>query len=90
MPEVLSHFAHFGKEIFGVEGKDAQESAELAIGALRSFFESLDVPMSFKELGIGPEHFDEMAEHAVSAEGLVYAWVPLGPKDVRKIYEMCL
>ncbi len=41
-------------------------------------------------MGIGSEHFDEMAEHAVEAEGLAYAWIPLEPKDVRAIYEMCL
>lgn len=81
--------AHFGKEIFNVEGKDDMESAQLAIKALTAFFESLDVPMSFAELGIGDEHFDDMAAHAVEAEGLAYAWVPLDAKDVKAIYEMC-
>lgn len=81
--------AHFGKEIFNVEGKDDMESAQLAIKALTAFFESLDVPMSFAELGIGDEHFDDMSTHAVEAEGLAYAWVPLDAKDVKAIYEMC-
>lgn len=88
--ETAPRFAHFGKEIFGVEGSDDMESAKLTIRALRSFFESLDVPMSFTELGIGSEHFDDMAAHAVEAEGLEYAWIPLEPKDVKAIYEMCL
>lgn len=88
--ETAPRFAHFGKEIFGVEGNDDKESAKLAIQALYAFFESLGVPMNFAALGIGSEHFEEMAEHAVEAEGLAYAWIPLTAKDVKAIYEMCL
>lgn len=83
-------FAHFGKEIFSVEGSDDMESAKLTIKAFYDFCAGLGVPMSFKELGIGTEHFDEMAAHAVEAEGLAYAWIPLEAKDVKAIYEMCL
>lgn len=83
-------FAHFGKEIFGVEGSDVMESAELTIKAYSDFCRSLGVPMSLTELGVGAEHFDAMAEHAVREEGLAYAWIPLEPKDVKAIYEMCL
>ena len=83
-------FAHFGKAVFGVEGGDDMESAKLTIQALVDFFKSLDVPMSFKALGVGSEHFDDMAAHAVEAEGLAYAWIPLEAKDVKAIYEMCL
>lgn len=88
--ETAPRFAHFGKEIFNVEGQNDMESAKLAIKALANFFASLGVPMSFNELGIGTEHFDDMAAHAVDAEGLVYAWVPLNATDVKKIYEMCV
>ncbi len=88
--ETAPRFAHFGKEVFGVKGSDDMESAELAIKALYAFCEKLGVPMSLSALGIGPEHFDEMAEHAVEAEGLAYSWVPLAAKDVKAIYEMCL
>jgi alcohol dehydrogenase YqhD (iron-dependent ADH family) len=88
--ETAPRFAHFGKEIFNVEGQNDMESAKLAIKALANFFASLGVPMSFNELGIGTEHFDDMAAHAVDAEGLAYAWVPLNATDVKKIYEMCV
>lgn len=88
--ETAPRFAHFGKEIFNAEGENDMESAELTIKALYDFFESLDVPMSFSQLDINSEHFDEMAEHAVEAEGLEYAWIPLKPGDVKAIYEMCL
>lgn len=88
--ETAPRFAHFGKEIFNVEGQNDMESAKLAIKALANFFASLGVPMSFTELGIGTEHFDDMAAHAVDAEGLAYAWVPLNATDVKKIYEMCV
>lgn len=87
--ETAPRFARFGKEIFGVEGSSDRESAKLAIQALYQFFENLGVPI-FGALGIGSEHFDEMAKHAMEAEGLAYAWVPLTAKDVKAIYEMCL
>lgn len=88
--ETAPRFARFGKEIFGVAGSSDMESAKLAIQALYQFLKSLGVPMSFGALGIGSEHFDEMAKHAVEAEGLAYAWIPLAAKDVKAIYEMCL
>lgn len=83
-------FAHFGKEIFNVKGKDDMESAKLTIRALYKYFESLGVPMNFKDVGINADHFDEMAEQAVKNGDLAYAWVPLEAKDVKAIYEMCL
>lgn len=83
-------FAHFGKEIFNVEGKDDMESAKLTIKALYKYFESLGVPMKFEDVGINADHFDEMAEQAVKNGDLAYAWVPLEAKDVKAIYEMCL
>lgn len=88
--ETAPRFAQFGRNVLGVEAEDDMEAVRQMIAALRAFFEGLGVPMSFTELGVGPEHFDEMAEHAVVAEGLAYAWVPLTPADVKVIYEMCL
>ncbi|MBR1777338.1 MAG: iron-containing alcohol dehydrogenase [Alphaproteobacteria bacterium] len=83
-------FARFGREIFNVQGDNDMESAKLTIKVLYDFFRSLGVPMSFGELGITSEHFEEMAHHAVEAEGLEYALLPLTSKDVKAIYEMCL
>lgn len=88
--ETAPRFARFGREVFGVEAEDDMAAARQTITALRAFFEGLCVPMSLGELGIGAENFDVMAEHAVEAEGLAYAWVPLAPADVKAIYEMCL
>ncbi len=88
--DTAPRFARFGKEVWGVCGKDDRETAKLAIEATRAFFESFHVPMSLTALGIGTEHFDEMASHAVDAEGLTHAWVPLEAKDVKNILEMSL
>ena len=88
--ETAPRFAHFGKEIFGISGSNDMESAKLTIKALYDFFKSLGSPMSFSEIGIDSQYFEEMAEKAVESEGLAYAWVPLTAKDVKAIYEMCL
>lgn len=65
--ETAPRFAHFGKEVFNVEGQNDMESAKLTIKALTKFFESLGVPMSFTELGIDAARFDEMAAKDVKA-----------------------
>lgn len=88
--ETAPKFARFGREVFGVAGKDDLESAKLAIQAYRNFCQSLGTPSSLAELGIEADHLDEMAEYAVKAEGLTYAWVPLSAEDVKVIYEKCL
>lgn len=88
--ETAPKFARFGREVFGVAGEDDLESAQLAIQAYRNFCQSLGTPSSLAEMGIEADHLDEMAEHAVKAEGLDYAWVPLSAEDVKAIYEKYL
>lgn len=83
-------FARFGKEVFNTDGKDDMESAKAAISATSKFFRSLGVPMTFTEIGVGAEHFEKMADHAVKFGGLEHGWVPLNERDVKAIYEMCL
>lgn len=95
MEHVLSEktaprFAHFGKEVFHVHGKDDIESAKMAIDAVYKFFESLGVPMTFTKIGVGTEHFADMAKHAVQFGGLSHGWVPLNETDVMAILEKCL
>ncbi|MBQ9275739.1 MAG: iron-containing alcohol dehydrogenase [Succinivibrio sp.] len=88
--QTAPRLAHFGREVFKVGGANDLESARLAITATYNFFKSLGVPMTFTELGVGSEHFGDMARHAVTCGSLAYAWVPLNEEDVVAIFEKCL
>lgn len=87
----VARFAQYGTEVWGINASLApMETAEQAIAKTERFFRELGDPMTLTELGIGSEHFAEMAEHAVSANFLQYAYVPLNAEDVKHILEMCL
>lgn len=86
----VSRFARYGIDVWGIdETLDPFEIADRAIDATGNFFMTLGIPMSLTELGIGTEHFDEMAAHAVDANWLSYAYVPLTKDDVKEILNMC-
>ena len=87
----VSRFAHYGIAVWGIDSYlDPFEIANRAIDATENFFKSLNVPMTLSSLNIEQEHFDEMAERAVTNGMLDYAYVPLKKTDVKKILEMCL
>ena len=66
----------------GHAGEDAGD-------ALDAFIRGLGMPRSLAEVGVGPEHFDRIAEQALKTQ-----WVPLNPRpidspaQVREILEL--
>ena len=85
-------FAEYGVNVWGLDAALGQmELARRAIDATRRFFvEELHLPATLREVGIGPERFDEMAQKAATPALQNEAYVGLGAADVKKIYEMCL
>lgn len=80
-----------GVKVFGVEeGLDAVAGAQKAIDAVADFcFNTLGLKANLSDLGIGDEHFKEMAEHACPG-GVIVGPKNLAPSDVEEIYKMCL
>lgn len=87
---VAPRFAHFAKAVWGLEGDNDMELAEKAIKMTEAFLLSMPIEHSLKEVGIGTEHFDDMAEHCATHEGVQYAWIPLAKNDIIEILRMCL
>ena len=82
-------FAEFGRKVFGIRiGDNVIESAKEAIRLLRFFFNSLGLPATLHEVGIGEEKLQEMASQAVSS--LSNCYVPLTEADVYEIYRISL
>lgn len=87
---VVPRFAHYAKAVWGQEADSDMELAEKAIKMTEAFLLSLPVEHSLTELGIDTEHFEDMAEHCATHEGVQYAWIPLAKEDIVEILNMSL
>jgi len=84
-------FATYAVNVWGfAPSEDRFRLANAGIDATEAFFKSIGIPMTLGEMRINSEHFQAMAEHAVSVGSLQYAFVPLVPQDVVKILTACL
>lgn len=87
----LPRFVKYGVNVFGIDAKlPEMEIARKAIDATYAFFEEIGIPMSLKEVGIGPERLEEMALHVAVNEGLDEAYVPLSQEDILSILKASL
>lgn len=83
--------AIYGKNIWKLHTKDRYETAKLAIEKTHRFFESLDIPMHLKDVGIGEENLEKMAKACISHKnGAIKGFKTLDVKDVLAIYKMSL
>ena len=89
-PTALPRFVRFAKNVFGLTGTDEGALAREAIDKLEAYFKSTGIPMTLQEVGIGPEHIEDMAAHAIQVGRLDRAFVPLTKEDLAAIYRMCL
>lgn len=89
--QTVHRFAEYAVNMWGIDpSPDAYETARQGIAATEAFFKNLGIPMTLSELNIDSRDFAAMAEHAVTAEGLAYAYVPLTNDDVVNILQSCL
>ena len=89
-PSCAWRFVRFAKNVWGLDGTDETALAIAGIDALENFFREAKIPMTLSELGIGTEHFAEMAAHANRGGYLKNAFVPLTTEDIEKIFRRCL
>ena len=82
----IDRFVKYGINVFGIDASlPKQEIAEKAIDATYKFFESINIPMHLRDVGIDDSRLDEMAHHIAVNEGLENAYVPLTEQDIKKI-----
>ncbi|MBR1773994.1 MAG: iron-containing alcohol dehydrogenase [Bacteroidales bacterium] len=82
----IERFVKYGVNVFGIDASlPKQTIAEKAIEETYKFFESINIPMHLKEVGIDESRIDEMAHHIAVNEGLENAYVPLTEQDIKKI-----
>ena len=82
----LPRFVKYGINVFGIDASlPKHEIAEKAIDETYKFFESINIPMHLREVGIDDSRIDEMAHHIAVNEGLENAYAPLTEKDIKEI-----
>jgi len=84
--KTIERFVKYGINVFGIDASlPKQEIAEKAIDATYKFFESINIPMHLREVGIDDSRIDEMAHHIAVNEGLENAYVPLTEQEIKQI-----
>jgi hypothetical protein len=84
--KTIDRFVKYGINVFGIDASlPKQEIAEKAIDATYKFFESINIPMHLRDVGIDDSRIDEMAHHVAVNEGLENAYVPLMEQDIKEI-----
>ena len=84
--KTIDRFVKYGINVFGIDASlPKQEIAEKAIDATYAFFESINIPMHLREVGIDDSRIDEMAHHIALNEGLEHAYVPLTEQEIKEI-----
>lgn len=82
----MDRFVKYGINVFGIDPTlPKQEIAGKAIDATYEFFESINIPMHLRDVGIDDSRIDEMAHHIATNEGLDKAYVPLTEQDIKEI-----
>ena len=89
--KTIDRFVKYGINVFGIDATlPKQEIADKAIDATYKFFESIDIPMHLREVGIDDSRIDEMAHHIAVNEGLENAYAPLTEQDIKEILMISL
>lgn len=84
--KTIDRFVKYGINVFGIDASlPKQEIAQKAIDATYKFFESINIPMHLRDVGIDDSRIDEMAHHVAVNEGLDKAYVPLTEQDIKEI-----
>lgn len=82
----IDRFVKYGINVFGIDPTlPKQEIAKKAIDATYEFFQSINIPMHLREVGIDDSRIDEMAHHIAINEGLDKAYAPLTEQDIKEI-----
>ena len=86
----VGKIAQYAVRVWGVpESEDKKAVALEGIGKLKAFFNSLGLPVTFKELGVGNPDIDRLADSLHRNKGeLVGNYVKLTKQDSKEIYRL--
>lgn len=89
--KTVDRFVKYGINVFGIDGSlDKMDIANKAIDETYKFFESINIPLHLKDVGIDESRIETMAKHVADNEGLENAWAPLLQEDIAAIFRASL
>ena len=89
--KTADRFVKYGVNVFGIDSNlDKMEIANKAIEETYKFYESINIPMHLKDVGIDESRIETMAKHVADNEGLENAWAPLLQEDIAAIFRASL
>ena len=89
--KTVDRFAKYGINVFGIDGSlDKMVIANKAIDETYKFFESINISMHLKDVGIDESRIETMAKHVADNEGLENTWAPLLQEDIAAIFRASL
>ena len=89
--KTVDRFVKYGINVFGIDGSlDKMDIANKAIDETYKFFESINIPMHLKDVGIDESRIETMAKHVADNEGLENACAPLLQEDIAAIFRASL
>ena len=89
--KTVDRFVKYGINVFGIDSNlDKMEIANKAIEETYKFYESINIPMHLKDVGIDESRIETMAKHVADNEGLENAWAPLLQVDIAAIFRASL
>lgn len=83
-------FANMARRVWGVANTGDDEADALrGIEAMKEYFAFLGAPTSFRELGIGPESFEAIADN-ITAGGTktIWSFKPMGKQEILEIFRL--
>lgn len=88
--QTAPRFAQYGRAVFDlIQDENAMETARLAIAKTKEFlFEQLEIPRTLRELGVGEDHLQEMAE--MGTQHLNSPYAPVNKGIALKLYRAAL
>lgn len=88
--QTVDKFVEYAVNVWGIEMKEDKFTVACqAIQKTRNFFESLELPLTLKEVGIMEEKFEAMANKAIM-RGQLGHFRPLDAQDIISIYKASL
>jgi alcohol dehydrogenase YqhD (iron-dependent ADH family) len=87
--DTLWKFLQFARNVWHVEGPDTLETARKGIAKTKEFYHSLGIPLTFSDVGIGSDRFDDILDRSLpnTTRGNLR---PVNRQDVLAILERAL
>lgn len=86
----IPRFAQFARNVWGVNETDDRKAAEGGIKAMSAFFDSINMPSTLSEFGVGEEAIDRLTSLCTfNNTRTINSVIPLEYNDIKEIFNIC-